>query len=477
MKTYDLIVLGCGAGGLTVAYTALGLGKKVLVIEKDKPGGECTWSGCIPSKALINLAKKQRYVAQPDAAGSAAHMQGVRRVIDSVYAHETPAVLQEAGLDYLRGAGRFVDRHTIEVDGQGYRAKKFVIATGSSPFVPPIPGLDTIDFLSNESVFKLDALPSSLVILGGGAIGVELAQAMNRLGVDVTLVEMQNQLMFREEPELAALIRQKLTDEGVRVLLNTRAVSVEPHERGMRLFIEALEAPGAQEVPMAIEAERLLVAVGRQPNVSGLGLEAIDMQMLEKGKGIAVDAYLHTSVAGIYACGDVAGPYLFSHMANYQGKIAAMNALLPWRKKADYRHVTWCTFTDPEFARAGLSESEARAQYGEGIRVYHYDFAALDRAKTNSGEIGRIKLILDRRGKVLGAHIVAERAGEMIAEVQVLKTLGIKFSQLQKVIHPYPSYADALRQLAQQVYLDELRNHPLLKLLQGLRALFRTAKA
>lgn len=461
MKTYDLIVIGSGAGGLTAAFTALGFGKSVLVVEKDRPGGECTWSGCIPSKALINRAKavhtaREFADVQPDTQPILAE---VRSVSEAVYEEETPEVLEKAGADYVNGFARFTDAHTIDVDGTNYRGKAFMLATGSSPMLPPIPGLDQVDPLTNETVFQLERLPKSIVILGGGAIGMELAQAMNRLGTDVTVVEMMPEVLSREEPEFAALIREKLASEGVRFEVGTRATAVEKTASGIRLVTDRNGQTGS------VEAERVLLALGRSPNVSGMGLEALNVKI---EKGVVVNKKLQTTQKHIYACGDVAGPYLLSHMANYQGKVAAMNAILPIKRSVNYTDVSWSTFTDPEFARAGLTEQEAREQHGDAIRVYHYDFAKLDRAKTKRGDMGRIKLITRRNGKVLGAHIIGERAGELIAEVQVIKTLNLSFAKLQRVIHPYPTYADSLRQLSQQVLLDSIFQHPVVRFVRNL---------
>ena len=454
MTNYDLIVIGSGAAGLTSAFTALGFGKKVLIIEKHKPGGECTWSGCVPSKGLINQAK-EIHIAKKYAdinADTAKIMRDVRAVSEKIYEHETPEVLQKAGAVFVQGEASFVSSKVIQVGNEQYTAKRIMIATGSSPMVPPIPGLHDVPFLTNDNFFEQEALPASIIVLGAGAIGMELSQAMNRLGVSVTVVEMMPEVMFREEPEFSKIIREKLTDEGVTFHIGTKAVGVEKTATGIRLLTEKDNANGS------LEADKILVALGRSPNIGGLNLAAAG---IETERGIKVDDYLQTTAKGVYACGDVAGPYLLSHMANFQGKLATMNAILPINRKAKYEHVAWATFTDPEFARAGLTEAEAREQHGDSIRVYHYDFAEkLDRAKTKSGDMGKIKLITRRNGKVLGAHIIGERAGELIAEVQVLKTLGLNFGKLQGVIHPYPTYADALRQIAQQVFLDNLLHHP-----------------
>lgn len=467
---YGLIVIGAGAAGLTAAFTALGFGKKVLIVEQAKPGGECTWSGCIPSKSLINIARDVHAARKfsPDiCCDTAVVMNQVRAVIDTVYAEETPEKLMAAGADYVTGAARFIDSHTIEVAGATVRGRKFIVATGSSPLVPAIDGLQTVDYLTNESVFELARLPASMLILGGGAIGIELAQALNRLGVQIQLVEMMPEIMFREEPRLARYLRQRLSAEGVVFHLASKAVSAAPCADGVSLRIVS------NGDSQTLRAETLLLALGRQPNTAGLGLEALG---ISADKGIPVNAKLQTSVAHIYACGDVTGPYQFSHMANYQAKLATMNALLPFSRKVAYTQAAWTTFTEPEFAHAGLTEAEARAKYGASVRVYDYDLAKLDRAKTKADDGGLIKLITDRKGRVLGAHIVADRAGELVCQVQTLKHFNIPFARLQAVIHPYPSYADALRQLAQQVYLDRLFNSPIVAFLMRLKARFGRTK-
>ena len=456
MEKFDLIVIGSGAAGLTSAFTALGFGKKVLIVEKHKSGGECTWSGCIPSKGLINEAKAV-HTARKFAefkVDTAAILARVRATSESIYQHETPEVLEQAGAIFVTGPAIFESAKIITVNERRFQGKKIMIATGSSPLVPPIPGLDTVPYLTNDNFFEQQALPESMVVLGGGAIGMELSQAMNRLGVDVTVVEMMPEVMFREEPEFSAIVRQTLAAEGVKFLLGAKATLFENCEAGVRVHAEK------DQKNIVIEARSLLVALGRSPNIDGLNLAAAGIEI---NKGIKVDERLQTTAKGVYACGDVAGPYLLSHMANFQGKIATMNALFPLRRKVNYEHVAWATFTDPEFARAGLTEAEAKEQHGDSIRVYHYDFDKLDRAKTKQGDMGRIKLITNRKGKVLGAHIIGERAGELIAEVQVVKTLGLNFAKLQGVIHPYPTYSDALRQIAQQVFLDNLLNHPVVR--------------
>lgn len=457
MTHFDLIIIGSGAAGLTAAFTALGLKRKVLIVEKDRPGGECTWSGCIPSKALINCANEIQAAKKYSdlTIDTAAIMRSVRKVREAVYQHETPAALIAAGATYVQGEATFESARVVRVNSQRYCAKRIIIATGSRPLVPAIEGLAELPYLTNDNFFEQQDLPKSIIILGGGAIGMELAQAMTRLGVKVSLVEMKAEVLPREEPEMAAMLRRSLTQERVEFHLGCKAVSAGQTDAGIALVVEKAGKT------FSLAAEKLLLALGRRVPTAELNLAAAGIET--KG-GIVVNPQLETTAKGVYACGDCVGPYQLSHMANFQGKIATLNALFPLRRKANYRHVAWTVFTDPEFARAGMTEVEARAAHGDRIRIFHYDLAKqLDRAKTKAGDHGHIKLIT-LNGRVLGAHILCQRAGELIAEVQVMKTFGLKFGKLQSVIHPYPTYADALRQLAQQVYIDGLINHPLVKM-------------
>ncbi|MBU3128241.1 dihydrolipoyl dehydrogenase family protein [Clostridium tagluense] len=458
MKEYDIAIIGAGSGGLTAAYTAKGFSKKVILIDKNKPGGECTWSGCIPSKALINIAK-EIHVAKKYSdllVDTSEVLEKVRKVIHNVYEEESLEVLKRDGIDYINGFAKFIDKNTLSVNGEKIKAKKIIISTGSSPMVPPIEGLKDINYLTNENIFIEKRLPESIIVLGGGAIGVELSQAMNRLGVKVSLVEMMDTILNREEPKLVTILERKLILEGVKIYTSYKAEKVS--EKDGKISLSVIK-DGIVEI---INADKILVSLGRVPNIKGLDLEKVSIGYNQKA--IEVNQYLETSTKGIFAIGDVAGPYLFSHMANVQGITAVKNALLPIKKKIDYGHVAWCTFSEPELARAGLTEQEAREKYGDSIRVYEQDYKNLDRAKTKEDDEGLVKIICDKKGKVLGASILGERAGEMISEVQVVKTLGINFGKLTKVIHPYPTYGEILLKISKKVYLDNILNNPFVKL-------------
>ena len=459
MKQYDLVVIGAGAGGLTAAYTALGFSKKVALIDKNKPGGECTWSGCVPSKALINIAEEIHMAKKFNLnlkIDSTEVMERVTKVIENVYSNENPEKLINDGIDYINGFARFIDKNTIEVNNEQIKAKKIIIATGSSPLVPPINGLDKVDYLTNESIFTLKKLPESLIVLGGGPIGIELAQALNRIGVKVKVIEMLPKILFREEPELVSMLHDRLESEGIEIYTGTKAIEVNSDNGKVSVKVQK------NEEEFEIEGESILLALGRKANLEGLDLNKVGIEISRKG--IEVDNHLETSLKGVYAIGDVVGPYNFSHMANVQGITAVQNAVLPINKKINYQNVAWCSYTDPELARAGMLETEAREKFGDSIRVYTHSYDHIDRAMTKENSIGLVKVILDKKGKVLGASILGDRAGEIISEIQVVKTLGVNFGKLADVIHPYPTYAEVLNKIGKKVKVDNLLNNPIVKL-------------
>lgn len=463
MKEYDIVIIGAGAGGLTAAYTAKGFGKKVALIERNNPGGECTWSGCVPSKALINIAKDV-YIAKKYAdieVDTSEVLEKVRRVIKNVYEGENPQVLEKDGIDFIKGFAKFIDKNKLDVNGNIIKGKKIIISTGSSPFIPPIKGLDKVNFLTNENIFTQEKLPENIIVLGAGAIGVELSQALNRLGIRVSLVEMMDSVLFREEDELAKLLEERLINEGVNIYTSTKAVNV--NEVNNKIILEVERNDNID----TLEGDSILLALGRTPNINNLNLEEVEVKFNKRG--IEVNEYLETNVKNIYAVGDVVGPYQFSHMANMQGITAVQNAVLPINKKIDYSHVAWCTFSEPELARAGLTEKEARDKYKDDIRVYTETYKNLDRAKTKEDDLGIVKIICDKKGKILGASVLGNRAGEIISEIQTIKTLGINFTKLSKVIHPYPTYSEILVKISKKVYIDNILNNPFIKLINGSR--------
>jgi len=465
LEKYDVIIIGSGSGGLTVAYTAKGFGKKILLIDKEKPGGECTWSGCVPSKSLIHLAKEIAIVRkyQPDyKVDYEAVLKNVRETRENVYLSETPEMLQKDGITFIHGSAQFVSRHEVKVNDVIYSAPKIFIATGSSPFIPPIKGLSDIIFETNTTLFEPNRLKDSMIILGGGAIGVEIAMALNDLGINVSLIEMASRLLIREEPELSLRLQKIMVEKGINVYLNAKVVEVRKSTDLIQVAMDVQSEENHLPKTTTLEAKSLFVAVGRVPNIEGLCLEKAGIAY--SPKGIIVDCYLATTNKRIFAIGDVASKYQFSHMAFFEGVQAVKNSLLPIKTKMSYSHVPWCTFTSPELARTGYTEEEARLKYGNTLRTYTHLYSQIDRGKTDNATDGIIKLVISSKGKLLGASILGERAGELISELQVIKTLGLNVGKLGKVIHPYPTYAEALSKLGRIITIDLLLSNPLIKL-------------
>ncbi len=460
---FDLIAIGGGSAGITAVMLARGLGKKPALIDRKKFGGECTWSGCVPSKTLIHEAGILRSAAMsgntvPDASGV---LRTVRETVEHVYENERPEEFEKTGITAIENASVvFRDRHTIEVNGTALRSKYFIITTGSSPLVPPIPGLDQVNYHTNETIFSLPSPPQSMAVLGGGPIGIELAQAFNRLGTHVTVIEIADTILPREDSEMAKLIAEKLAAEGITILTGATVTRAEPGD-------EAIITCRISGIDHRVSAAAVLVAAGRRPNTDGLSLENAGVAF--DRRSITVDRYMRTTAGNIYAAGDVAGPYQFSHVANYQAILAASNALLPFKRKSDYRHVPWCVFTDPELARSGMTEDEARDAFGGRIQVYRAEYGRIDRAKTDCTGAGFAKCICDRRGRILGIHILGERAGEVLHEAHAAKTLGIPLHRLNGVMHVYPTYSEIIKVIARDAYIERIRHSPFVKLAGALR--------
>ncbi|MBI3815164.1 MAG: FAD-dependent oxidoreductase [Nitrospinae bacterium] len=465
---YDLIIIGGGAAGFVSAKVARGFGKTVAMIEKGKLGGECTNYGCIPSKSLIRAARAAHEMKNLDKLGLKLDaplsfntdnvMSHVRSIVQKVYNTHLPESFKSLGIDVIFGSPQFLDNHRIKIGEKILSADKFIVSTGSSPSIPPVDGINEAPYLTNNTIFSLDKLPASLIVMGGGPIGIELSSAFNRLNVEVTVVEMLDRILIKEDKELSDKLAERLKSEGLKIMTSAKAVRVSKSNGKIRLSVE--EKEGAIK---EIDAEGILVATGRKPNTEGLALEKAEVKY--NNKGIEVNDRLQTSANNIYACGDVVGHYQFSHIAEYHGVIACSNAFLPIKKRVDYRNVIWCTFTDPELAHAGLTEDEAREAYGNNIKILHYDYSKFDRARTDMEEFGMSKIILDNSGKVLGVHILGTHASEIIHEVQLAKHFNIPFGKIWEAIHIYPSYSDVIRQPSKYYYAERLRNNPFIKLI------------
>ena len=458
---FDLGILGGGAAGLTAAAGAAQFGAKTILIEKAKKlGGDCLHFGCVPSKTLIrtagvwSLASRAKEFGLPEIdlppVSLAAVMDRVRSVIDTIQEHDSPERFCKLGAAVRFGNPRFVDDHTASVDGDRLTARAWIIATGSSPSLPPVEGLADVPYWTNETVFSQKELPGHLVVLGGGPIGVEMAQAFRRLGSQVTIVEFADQVLGPEDPDIALILRNRLEAEGVKVLTNTKALKATVV--GSSVLLRVAPAKGEGE-PWTIEGDVLLVAAGRKPNVEGLDLPAAAVAF--SPKGVPADARMRTNVSHIYSCGDVNGVFPFTHVAGYEAGIALSNAVLRFPRKADYTKVPWCTYTDPEVASIGLNEKRAKAA-GVEYRVLETPFREVDRALAEGETDGKIKVLVSPSGALLGCQIAGHHAGELIHEWVAAINGGVKLSTLAGAIHAYPTLAEISKKAAGAYYSEKL---------------------
>ncbi len=469
--TYDLIILGGGSAGLSAAPLAAALGARVLLIDRERLGGECLYTGCVPSKALLHIAHTAAAIRHATSLGLDARLEGidgaavdasVRRAIHTIEVEsDSPEHFTRRGVEVVFGATRFVAPTTLELNGATITARRFLITTGSRPRIPEIPGLADVSYLTNESLFELRRLPSSLVVLGAGPIGVEMAQAFARLGATVTLLEGEERILPREDPDASQILHVQLEVDGVTI--QTGAQVSQASVREGHTVVRMRAPTGEQEVV----AEDLLIATGRVPNLEGLGLEAASVRY-DPRDGIAVDAHLRTTNPRIYAAGDVIGGNHLTHAAAKEAFLAVRNALLPrvLHQRLDERVMPWATFTEPEVARVGLGEAEARARHAADVAVYTQPYRAVDRAIADGATAGFVKLIAMRQGKLLGAQIVGPHAGDTINELALAMQTGATLAQLAATTHAYPTYALAIQQAAGQHTFGQLATSRLVHLLR-----------
>ena len=444
----NLLVIGGGSAGLVSAYIAAAVKAEVSLIEKHQLGGDCLNTGCVPSKALLRSAKFAAELRKAEQLGfSKAHaevdfaavMQRVQRVITTIEPHDSAERYTGLGVEMLAGNARLTSPWSVEVNGKTLTSRAIIIASGARPLVPALPGLELIEPLTSDNVWALRERPARLLVLGGGPIGCELSQAFQRLGSQVTLVEMAERLLVREDPEASAALTQQLRLEGVDVRLQHQALRVVVQDGEKQLI--CLDRVNQQEV--AIAFDQLLLALGRVANTQGLGLETLDLKLRGNGT-LETDEYLATRFPNIYACGDVTGPYQFTHVAAHQAWYAAVNALFGdfKRFKVDYRVIPWATFTDPEIARVGLNEQDAKAQ-GIVYEVTHFAIDDLDRAIADEAAHGYIKVLtVPGKDRILGATIVGEHAAELLTEyVQAMKH-GLGMNKILGTIHTYPTLSE-----------------------------------
>jgi pyruvate/2-oxoglutarate dehydrogenase complex dihydrolipoamide dehydrogenase (E3) component len=442
---FDIGILGGGAAGLTLASGASQFGAKTLLIEKEKAlGGDCLHYGCVPSKTLIktahvyNLIKNARKYGLPDVQTKPVDFRDVAKriqsVIDVIQKHDSEERFCKLGVKVEFGDARFIDEHSINIGGKTHSAKKWLIATGSSPSIPPLEGLKDTPYITNKEVFSLDSLPKSMIVIGAGPIAIEMAQSFCRLGTKVSVVQRSGQILSKEDKDLADIVMNRLESEGVSFYLNMSLLRTK--DLGPEKEVVIKDKNGKE---ISLKADQILLALGRAVNTAGLGLEDISLDF--DRKGIKVDEKMRTNHKHIYAAGDVTGAYQFTHAAGYEGGVALSNAILHLPKKADYTYLPWCTYTDPELASIGMNEKRAK-DAGIEYTVWTEEFRSNDRSLAEGEEVGMVKMLLDSKGKPIGVQILGPHGGELVSEWVAVMNGGVKLSSLASAVHPYPTLSE-----------------------------------
>jgi pyruvate/2-oxoglutarate dehydrogenase complex dihydrolipoamide dehydrogenase (E3) component len=455
MENFDVVVIGGGTAGLVTASGCARLGRKVALIEREKLGGDCLWTGCVPTKALVATARLIHQMSHADAYGL--EPQNVRvtpkAIMDSMRAqryaiehHDDPEKFRALGVEVIFGNAKFVSRSEVDVDGRRLAAKDIVIATGTRTAVPPIEGLSEHGFIDHASFLNQDAFPASLLILGGGAIGIEFAQMLRRFGSEVVVVEMGEEIINKEDADVIARVRKMLIDEGVVIRSGWAAKSVR-----MDGGKKAVRIENALGETLELRVDEIFAASGRRANTDNLGLDAIAVKT-DRGF-VAVDKYLQTSVPRIWACGDVHGGMQFTHVAAYEAVKLVRNMLFPGRAAVTYDDIPWGLYTDPEVGHIGLTEAEAVKKH-DGVRTYSVEMVDVDRAVVDRTTTGFLKLVCDKRGRILGAHALCANASTLIETLVLARKKKMTVAQLASLVSPYPSLADALQKAAALYYQD-----------------------
>jgi pyruvate/2-oxoglutarate dehydrogenase complex dihydrolipoamide dehydrogenase (E3) component len=454
---YNVVVIGAGTAGLVTAAGTAGLGGRVALIERNLMGGDCLNFGCVPSKALISSARLIQQIRDAEKWGLD-HQQpqfAFEKIFDRMRArrakiapNDSQERFESLGVDVFRGEARFVSPHEIEVNGQKLRARNFVIATGSHAAIPEIEGINTIPYFTNETIFdELKERPESMIVLGGGPIGCELAQTFRRFGVEMTILQRGDQLLPREDRDVAEFLERRLINEGVRIIKNADARSLATSDAG-RVALEFLDRQSGRIAERTFFTDALLIAIGRTPNLRRLDLKSAGVNVNQSG--MCVNDYLQTSQRHIYAAGDVIGPFLFTHMADAQARVIVRNILVPFqflRQKMDYSVVPWCTYTDPEVAHVGLGEKEAK-QKNVDYDLFVVPLEDLDRAVVESEDAGFVKVLTARDSdKILGATMVGPHAGDLLHEFVLAMKAGIGLGTVASTIHAYPTFAELVRKV------------------------------
>ncbi|MBT3984152.1 MAG: dihydrolipoyl dehydrogenase [Bacteriovoracaceae bacterium] len=472
---YNIVAIGGGAAGLVTSYIGAAVKARVALIEKDKMGGDCLNTGCVPSKAIIKSAKILHMAKKANELGLTSTeiefdfknvMNRVQKVIEKIEPHDSVERYSSLGVECFSGEAKIISPWEVEVNGQIIKTKNIVVATGASPFVPPIPGIEKADVLTSENLWKLEELPKRLIVLGGGPIGLEMAQTFNRLGSSVSVVEMAPLLLAREDEEVSEFVKNKLEKEGVNILTTHKAIKF----KGNRLTCSS--AIGE----VIIEFDKVLVAVGRKANTKGFGLEELGVELRRNGT-IEANEYLQTNYPNIYACGDVTGPYQLTHVAAHQAWYTSVNALFGAVKKfkVDYQTIPWCTYLDPEVATVGVNERAAKEQ-GLSYEVTKYGIDDLDRAICEGEAAGFVKVITKTGSdRILGATIVGYNAGELLSEFTFAMKHGLGLNKILGTIHPYPTMSEANKYLA-GVYKQNRKPEKLLRFIEKFHSYVRGEK-
>jgi len=456
---YHIIVIGGGSGGLLVAAASSSLGAKVALIESNKMGGECLNYGCVPSKSLLRSAHINSYVNNANRYGLNAGnhtvdinsvLNRVNKVVDGISPHDSKERFEEMGVDVYLSKGEFIDANRIAIGDKSITGKNIIIATGSSPAIPPIEGLDKVNYYTNETIFNIEYLPKHLIVLGAGPIGTELSQAFNNLGSKVTMVNRSDALFRKDEPEVKPIMKDIFISEGVEFQMNIKIKSVKEDDEGITLLIEK------DGKDIKVKGDALLVALGRKPNTKELGLKKAGVELSDKGH-VLTDSYLRTNIKNIYAVGDVTGLYAFTHMAGYQGSIVVQNIIFPVKKKVDYSNVPWVTYTKPEVAHVGHTEKHLTDNKME-YKVYMESLSENDRALAEENTEGFLKIITDKRGIVIGATMISEKAGEQIGLANMAINKKIKITEFMQITFPYPTELEIYKTLAVNARKESIKS-------------------
>ena len=473
MKKFDVIIIGGGPAGLVASKVLVAFGKKTAIVERKKLGGDCTHSGCVPSKTLLKSAQavynakniaKYGLTSKDIEIDTSNVLSHVRDVVAEIYSHETPEIFEKAGVNIIEGHATFLNANEIEVDGQLYHSNKFIIASGATADIPNIEGIKDVSYLTNENIFLQKEIPESLIVIGTGAIGIEMACAFNRLGSKVTVVARSEGILKGTDSELSSILQVELEKEGIEFLSKIEFLKIKENDGIKSLYIKQ------NNIEKILTSNEILLATGRAPNLD-MNLERAGVKYDKSG--IKVDEYLQTSVSNIYAMGDVSTKYKFTHIAEQEAIVAATNAGLPViNKKMNYDNIGFCVFAHPELAQIGLTASEAVTQYKDSVSTYKFEYKNSDRGYTDIDKIGLIKVSVLKSGKIVGASILGSKAGELIHILQLAKTFDISFDKLSKMVYLYPTYADVIKQPAKQFYIAKLFNNPILKVLKKIKSFF-----